>query len=173
MSGRVESALLFQFQVKAKLKVKLLLITPWKHAGRTEVRPRSFLTSTQERGEWTTSRPGRFIPGKEHGTHWTAGWVDPNGGLGGLWRRDLFRLRDSNPRPSNPQRSHYNHYAMPASFNFNNVLIQITVKKQSVSAVILYNALPLFLKKIPMIKNFSLTLPILKKQWKDENLKYN
>jgi hypothetical protein len=120
----------FQFQLKAKLKVKLFLLTPWKNAGRTEVWLRSFLTSTLERGEWTTSRPGCFIPGKDRGTHWTAGWVDPRGVLCGLWRRDLFRLRNSNPGPTNPQRSHYNHYATPAPFSFNHVLITINVKKK-------------------------------------------
>jgi hypothetical protein len=33
-------------------------------------------------GEWSASRPGRFIPVvRAPGTHWTGGWVGPKAGL--------------------------------------------------------------------------------------------
>jgi hypothetical protein len=39
-----------------------------------------FLTLALVGGEWSTSHPGRFIPGKK-GTHWIGGWVDPRASL--------------------------------------------------------------------------------------------
>jgi hypothetical protein len=37
-----------------------------------------FLTSALVGGEWSPSRPGRFIPReKAPGNHWIGGWVDP------------------------------------------------------------------------------------------------
>jgi hypothetical protein len=36
------------------------------------------LTSALDGGEWSASRPGRFIPGeRDPCTHWIAGWVGP------------------------------------------------------------------------------------------------
>jgi hypothetical protein len=76
-----DTHLLFQFQVKAKLKVKLFLLTPWKHARRTEVCLRSFLTSTLDRVGNFTTRP--LHPRKGHrypmnsrlvGPQWRSGW---------------------------------------------------------------------------------------------------
>jgi len=62
---------------------------------------------------------------------------------------------------------------MPAPFSFNHVLIPITVKK-SISAIISYNAVPCISLKNTDDKQAShWRSPILKKQWKDENLKYN
>jgi hypothetical protein len=41
-----------------------------------------FLTSAVVGGEWSTSHPGRFIPGKELSlTHYIVGWVNPRAGL--------------------------------------------------------------------------------------------
>jgi hypothetical protein len=37
-----------------------------------------FLTSAQDVGEWSASRPGRFSPRERvPGTHCIGGWVDP------------------------------------------------------------------------------------------------
>jgi hypothetical protein len=45
-----------------------------------------FLTSTLDEGGWSTSRPGRFTPGKKHGTNCTGGWVGPMAGLDECWK---------------------------------------------------------------------------------------
>jgi hypothetical protein len=43
------------------------------------------LTSALVGGEWSTSRPGRFIPGEiAPGTHWVGDWVDLRAGLDNL-----------------------------------------------------------------------------------------
>ena len=39
------------------------------------------LTSTPDRGGWSTRRPGRFTPGKKPGTHCIGGWVGLRAGL--------------------------------------------------------------------------------------------
>jgi hypothetical protein len=40
------------------------------------------MTSVLDRGEWSTSRSGRFTPGaRAPCTHWVGGWVDPRAGL--------------------------------------------------------------------------------------------
>jgi hypothetical protein len=44
--------------------------------------PPPFLTSALDVGEWSASRPGRFIPWEiAFGTHWIKGWVGPRAGL--------------------------------------------------------------------------------------------
>ena len=47
------------------LEVKLSLLTPWTQRKREEVDPRSFVIAVVDGGDWSTSRPGRFIPGKQ------------------------------------------------------------------------------------------------------------
>jgi hypothetical protein len=43
-----------------------------------EVWLHEFLTSALDGGEWSASRPGRFIPRETApGTHWNGGWVGP------------------------------------------------------------------------------------------------
>jgi hypothetical protein len=43
------------------------------------------LTSTLVGGEWSASRPGRFIHGERApGTHWIGGWVDLGAGMDDL-----------------------------------------------------------------------------------------
>jgi hypothetical protein len=43
-----------------------------------------FLTSTLDEGEWSASRPGRFIPRERvPRIHWIGGWVGPRAGLDG------------------------------------------------------------------------------------------
>jgi hypothetical protein len=44
---------------------KFSLSTPWRYIGGVEVYVHVSLTSALDGGEWLTSRPGRFIPGKE------------------------------------------------------------------------------------------------------------
>jgi hypothetical protein len=33
------------------------------------------LSPTLQRGEWSASRSGHFVPGKVHDMHWLEGWV--------------------------------------------------------------------------------------------------
>jgi hypothetical protein len=40
-------------------------------------------------GERTTSRPGRFTPGKEAGTHLIGGWLGPRSNLDDLEKRKI------------------------------------------------------------------------------------
>jgi hypothetical protein len=52
-----------------------------KTYGGVDVYTHICLTSALVGGEWTASRPCRFTPGKEPGTHFIGGWVDPRAGL--------------------------------------------------------------------------------------------
>jgi hypothetical protein len=48
-----------------------------KMYGGVDVYTHVFLTSALVGGEWSASRPCRFIPGKgPPATHWIGGWVD-------------------------------------------------------------------------------------------------
>jgi hypothetical protein len=52
-----------------------------------------FLTTALAEGEWSASRPGRFIPGERAlGTHWIGSWVDTRAGLDDLERRNFLTL---------------------------------------------------------------------------------
>jgi hypothetical protein len=52
-----------------------------------------FLTSALVGGEWSASRPGRFIPGERApGTHWIGGWVDLRIGLDDVENRKFLTL---------------------------------------------------------------------------------
>jgi hypothetical protein len=45
--------------------------------GGVDVQIHIFLTSALAGGEWSSSRPGRFIPGERvSSTHWIGGWLD-------------------------------------------------------------------------------------------------
>jgi hypothetical protein len=53
-----------------------------KAYGEVYVQSHIFLTSALAGGEWSASRPSRFIPGERApDTHWIGGWVDPRAGL--------------------------------------------------------------------------------------------
>jgi hypothetical protein len=71
--------------------------TPHKHRRGVEVELHSFLISGIDGVVWSTPRPGRFTPGKSHGTHCTGGWVGPGAGLMGVEKHLLpargFELR--------------------------------------------------------------------------------
>jgi hypothetical protein len=50
------------------------------------------LTSALDGGEWSASRPCRFIPEETAtGTHWTEGWVGPRAGLNTVVKRKKFQ----------------------------------------------------------------------------------
>jgi hypothetical protein len=59
----------------------------------------AFLTSALDGGEWSASRPGRFIPRERApGTRWIGGWMGPRVGLDAVVKRKIpTPCRDSNP----------------------------------------------------------------------------
>jgi hypothetical protein len=61
-----------------------------------------FLTSELVGGEWSASRPGRFIPGEiARSTYWIGSWVGPRVGLDAVEKRQILYCRESNPgRPA-------------------------------------------------------------------------
>jgi hypothetical protein len=71
-----------------------------------EVWLHAFLTSALDGGEWSASRPGRFIPReKAPGNHWVGGWDGPRAGLDVVKSKIPSPCRDFNPRTSSPQPS--------------------------------------------------------------------
>jgi hypothetical protein len=70
----------------------------------TEVLPHSFLTFALYGGEWSASRPDRFIPWETAPcTHWIGGWVDPRAVLDVVVKKKILSpYQDSNPRSSSP-----------------------------------------------------------------------
>jgi hypothetical protein len=51
------------------------------------------LTSSLVGGEWSASRPGRFIPGERaRVTHCVEGWVGPRAGVDNVEKRKLLIL---------------------------------------------------------------------------------
>jgi hypothetical protein len=76
------------------------------HVGGGSYSSYSFLTTAQDGGEWSASRPGRALPPeKGPGTHWIGGWVGPRAGLdAGARRKILCPCRGSNfDRPARNQ----------------------------------------------------------------------
>jgi hypothetical protein len=58
-----------------------------------EVYLHAFLTSELDGGEWSDSRPGRFIPRERTpGTHWIGGWVGPKAVPDAVLKRNLTVL---------------------------------------------------------------------------------
>jgi hypothetical protein len=56
-----------------------------------------FSTSALDGGEWSASRPGRFIPGEiAPSTLWIGGWVDPTVGIDDVEKREMLPCRESN-----------------------------------------------------------------------------
>ena len=60
-----------------EISLKMSLYTSWRNIRGTEVQLHSLLTSAIDRGERSTSRPGRFTPRKEPPYPWREGWVGP------------------------------------------------------------------------------------------------
>jgi hypothetical protein len=88
----------------SKVKVMLSLCLTKPHAMKThwgvEIQLHGFLTSNLEGGEWSASRPGRFIPRERApGAHWIGGWVGPRAVLDAVVKRKIpSPHRESNPR---------------------------------------------------------------------------
>jgi hypothetical protein len=53
----------------------------------------TFLTSALDEGEWLAACPR----GRNPGTHWIGGWVDPRAGLEVVSKRKILPCRESNP----------------------------------------------------------------------------
>jgi len=71
-----------------------------------EVCVHAFLTLALDGGEWSASRPGRFIlRGKTPGTHCIGDWVDPGAGLDAMAKRkNHCHFEESKPcRPAQSQ----------------------------------------------------------------------
>jgi hypothetical protein len=57
-----------------------------------------FLTSTLDGGQWSASRPCRFIPGEiVPGTYWIGGWVGRGVGPDAVDKRKILRYSESKP----------------------------------------------------------------------------
>jgi hypothetical protein len=84
--------------VPVGVKARLSLTPPGRHVGAVEVRLHSLLTSALDVGGWSTSRPGRFVPGRDpqHPLHRSLG--GPQCWSGRFGEETVFCLyRDSNP----------------------------------------------------------------------------
>jgi hypothetical protein len=84
-----------------------------KTYGGVDVYIHIFLTSALVGGEWSASRPCRFIPG----THFIGGWVDPRVGLDDMEKWKFFTLPGLELPPSlivQPVSSSYTDWAIPA-----------------------------------------------------------
>jgi hypothetical protein len=65
-------------------EVQPSLSTTWRHISEAEVYLHYFLTWALDAGQWLTSGPDRFTPGKNLGTHRIGGRVGPRTRLGVL-----------------------------------------------------------------------------------------
>jgi hypothetical protein len=72
------------------------------------------LASALDWGEWSASRPGRFIP-KERasGTHWIGGWVGPRAGLDAVVKRKIPTTAGSRNRDHPARSPALYHWANP------------------------------------------------------------
>jgi hypothetical protein len=65
-----------------------------------DVQIRVFLTSALGGGEWSASRPCRFIPEERAtDTHWIGNWVDPRAGLDDMEKLKFLNLPGLELRP--------------------------------------------------------------------------
>jgi hypothetical protein len=87
-------------QVKFVVTVKLALYAPRRHVG-VKIKIHSFLASARGEGEWATSRPGGFTPGKDRRC------VGFRAGLDGFLRKKyLLPLPRFEPRTFQPRASY-------------------------------------------------------------------
>jgi hypothetical protein len=105
--------LLLYWKTCSKVKVKLPLRLTKHHIlktyGRVEVQLHAFLTSALDGGEWSRSRPGRFIPGERASDiNWIGVWVSPRSSLE-RWRAEKFSVPDRKRTPVF-QPSHYTNW---------------------------------------------------------------
>ena len=97
-------------------KVQLSLSMPWRQTVGVEVHLHSLSTLELDKGKWSTSCPGCFMPRQKT-------WYPLNLSLGGSWRwsghsgeKDIScPWWDLNPWSSSPQPSLYTYYAILAS----------------------------------------------------------
>jgi hypothetical protein len=97
-----------------------------KSYGGVDVQIHTLLTSALAGGEWSSSRPGSFIPWKRApGTHWIEGWVDTRAGLDDV-EKILDPTGTQNPNPSvvQPVVSRHTYCPIPAPRDY---LIQNTI----------------------------------------------
>jgi len=83
---------------------------PYRHIEGVEVylHTHTFLTSTLDGGEWSTSSPGCFTPRKNSSTHWIGGWVGLRASLDILEKWKIYcPHQDPNLGLSIPQPSCY------------------------------------------------------------------
>ena len=74
------------------------------------------LRTDVNRGEWSTSRPGRFTRAENPGTRWIGGWVGPARVSTFLKKRKISSpCQDTNPGPFSMQRSPNADYATPCT----------------------------------------------------------
>jgi hypothetical protein len=78
----------------------LLRTTPWTFMGSGGIAPR-FLTSILDGGEWSASRPDRFVSEERaRSIHWKGGWIRPRASLVIMENRIISSLcRESFPVP--------------------------------------------------------------------------
>jgi hypothetical protein len=85
-----------------------------KAYGEVDAQIHIFLTSAVAGGEWSASRPGRFIPWERvPAFHWTGGWVDPRLGLDDVGKRKFLTLSGLELRVGHSIASHYTDYTIP------------------------------------------------------------
>jgi hypothetical protein len=90
---RLQPLNLLQLKTKVNLSQYLANHYVMKNYGGVYVYIHGFFTSALVGGEWSASRPGRFIPdGKAPGTHWKGGWLGPRAGLDDMEDLELFTL---------------------------------------------------------------------------------
>jgi hypothetical protein len=77
--------------------VKLTLSLPWRYRGGAEVWLTLFLTLAQDGGEWFTTRPGYFTPGKGPQCSLNRRLCGLQSQCGRIWRKISWPYRDSNP----------------------------------------------------------------------------
>jgi hypothetical protein len=81
-----------------------------KAHGGVDVQILIFLTLSLVGGEWSASRPCRFIPG----THLIRVWVGPRAGLDDVEEKNSWLYRDSDPSAVQPAASRCTDWAIPA-----------------------------------------------------------
>jgi len=94
VTGWLNETQVVQWQL---VRVKVFLRTPWRHTCNVAVGLHSFLTSTLEEGEWSSSSLCHFARWKEIGCH----WIRIGGAPESVWtfsrRKISCKGQDTNP----------------------------------------------------------------------------
>jgi hypothetical protein len=108
--------------------LKELNTTQWRPMGGCMYRSIFYLTSALTEGEWSASRPGRFIPVERAlGTHWIGSWVDTRAGLDDLERRKFLTLLGLELRPLSRPDSSQSLYRLSYSGSVGSLVCQICI----------------------------------------------